>query len=72
MNKGGRLFYKCRKCGEIYSDNHAPDVLSALISISIIGRTPHEMGGIVLHMTSLHHCAEKTIGMADLVGGVED
>lgn len=73
MFKPGLLEYKCRRCGEISSSIHAPDVNMALLAImndwdiNKLGWT-----GMMVHKTEPHHCKDGGFGVSDLIGGVED
>lgn len=69
--RGGPLVYKCRMCGGLDESLHAPDVMAALVFIGVRGETPREWG-IVAGRTSLHHCADGSLGVSDIIGGRPD
>ena len=68
---GGNLVYKCRNCGETYSNCHAPNLSLALSCIMIDGVTPKQWG-IPATMIDIHSCKNGEEGIADLVGGIPD
>ncbi len=73
MNKGGYLQYKCRRCGVIIQNTHAPDIFIALICIMNDWET-NKMGwiGMSPQKTDIHTCKNGEYGISDLVGGIED
>jgi len=73
MLKGGFLIYKCRMCGEEYSNTHAPDIQLCLISI-ITGNDSiiQQWSGIIPIMLDLHCHSDGTDGIGDLIGGRQD
>ena len=74
MDKGGYLVYKCRKCGKVYHNTHAPLIHVALIDIINGYNFPEGWFGAVREpekmMFDLHTCSDTNIGVADLMGGI--
>jgi len=68
-NKGGMLRYKCRMCGEEFGETHVPDVQTAIIHLTV--GIPLPWGGVPAHLLEIHS-HEDGLGVADLIGGVED
>jgi hypothetical protein len=72
MRKGGFLVYKCRRCGELVKNSHAPDVDMAVTLVVIGSEMPSDWGGITPHMIEAHACKDGNIGVTDLIGGEAD
>lgn len=70
--KGGLLIYKCRLCGGEAKHMHVPDVLGALVSIEMNGRTPGRWGAMTAYPTDIHNCPDGRLGVSDLQGGEPD
>jgi hypothetical protein len=71
MTEGGFLLYKCRRCGEVRKNIHAPYCLIALSHINTKGITPKEWG-MQMGITDIHCCADGNLGISDLIGAVLD
>jgi hypothetical protein len=74
MNKGGWLQYKCRKCGKIEQNIHAPDATYALLLIMNGHYDTLEKiwGGMPVRQHSIHCCKNGEYGVSDLIGCIED
>ena len=71
--KGGDLIYKCRHCGKIIRDTHVPDLQLAMIAMT--SHAEHfwmKDWGTPMHITEVHYCDLKNIGVTDLIGGEYD
>jgi len=69
---GGLLEYKCRRCGEINSSLHTPNVIHTLICVSSGYDLPKEWFGIPVSKHDIHHCKDGGLGVSDLIGGKID
>lgn len=72
--KGGDLFYKCRMCGEVFSNVHVPDAVGAMnyILFGIPVENPREMLPPILAKYDIHFHKKGDFGVADFVGIKED
>jgi hypothetical protein len=70
---GAYLLYKCRLCGESFTEGHAPSGDLALLVAEGLVEMPREWFGIAPTMVTHHECpADSGIGLADLIGAVPD
>ncbi len=70
--KGGNLLYKCRRCGALSVESHAPDLGIALACAIVGSPMPESLGSIPPRMYGVHRCFPSVWGVADLIGGDED
>lgn len=71
--KGAYLLYKCRLCGESFTEGHAPDGPTALLVAQGIVSMPGRWSGVTPGMLVYHECpADSGLGLADLIGAVPD
>lgn len=68
--KAGTLLYKCRQCGATGERVHVPDVMIALVNITMGEPLPKEWGGSA-GLIGMHSCSDGRIGVTDLVGATE-
>lgn len=64
----GKIFYKCRRCGEVYYDTHTPQLVPS-IAFAIGGFKEEEFH---VDLVSVHSCKDGNIGVSDLIGGEFD
>jgi len=65
-----RIEYKCRMCGKTFSASgggRKSCVLGLQIAMNMAGRWEGPLGEPP-GMTTLHHCADGSFGVADLIG----
>jgi hypothetical protein len=73
MKVGSYLMYKCRFCGETFSDGHAPDGPIALAVAEGRIPKPEAWGGDSPGIKTLHFdCTVGGTGIADLIGILPD
>jgi len=72
MTDGGKLEYKCRRCGQITDSIHTPSVLHTLVSVMNGYTLPKEWFGVPVYKTDIHHCSDGGLGVSDLIGGLPD
>lgn len=68
MNKGGFLIYKCRRCGKLLNNTHAPDGVIVVLTLLNRGNLDGLWGGMPVHLTDICFCDDRNIGVADLIG----
>ena len=71
---GGVIEYKCRRCGEVESSLHSPDVVETLAFLVSTGKCklpPHRTGAVA-GMHGTHSCTDFGMGVTDLIGGKMD
>lgn len=73
MSPGSFLMYRCRFCGETFSDGHAPDGPIALAVAEGRSPKPADWLGDAPGIKTLHlDCTAGGTGIADLVGITPD
>ncbi len=62
--------YKCRLCGEVYSNSIACGVSEAEFMFFMQENGEVDFGGVGVNptLTDVHFCKDKRIGMSDFVG----
>jgi hypothetical protein len=68
----GRLLYRCRLWGAMSDRVRVPDILRAIPAIVEVGRTAVDGTDVPARMTDVHVCDGGRLGVADLIGAVED
>lgn len=68
----GYLLYKCRLCGQVEKNPHAPDCITALMVCMGIVEIPSSWFGPKPAMIDIHHCDTGRTGIADLIGFERD
>lgn len=80
MRQGGNILYRCRKCGEEFTNTHTPDCLASLTYACLgVDMNPKVTGPTAPMMFDIHLCsgargpAKGTVmGIGDLIGAIED
>ncbi len=76
MSSGSFLMYRCRLCGDVFADGHAPDGKQALEVAEGTAPMPEHWFGLPPGDRTLHHDCPATpgqgVGIADLIGVVAD
>ncbi|MDN9012400.1 hypothetical protein [Brevibacillus laterosporus] len=67
LNRGGFLEYKCRRCGVVKNEFHAPNGFEAFLAISKNGSTPEEWGPCATWYGT-HICDDKHLSITDFIG----
>jgi len=70
MSETWGIYYKCRLCGEVYSDTKGgekPCRDGVMHAVCPAVPWSHSVG-VPPSMTDLHHCNDKQVGVADLIG----
>ena len=71
MSKIGKFQYKCRLCGEVYTEGETSAENAFIFLLSIISGTPSRpIVGLMPKMVDTHHCCIVGYGVADLQGVV--
>lgn len=69
MNKPGVLLYKCRRCGKVSKNIHAPDGLPVLLHILHDIPLPKRWGdGIPISKESICLYDDGSYGVSDCIG----
>jgi hypothetical protein len=68
----GRLLYRCRLCGVLADRVRVPDIIRAVPAIVEVGRAKVAGTDVPARMTDVHACENGRLGVADLIGAVED
>ncbi len=72
--KGGSIYYRCRRCGKVYTACHSPDWHASLawaaLRIDINPKVAQD--SMAPELLDLHHCSDTANGVADLVGAEAD
>ena len=71
MANGGMLRYCCRMCGEEFDDRHVPDISLVIRCLVGDGRIPPIWSIPPAILLTIHN-GRFHVGIADLIGGVED
>lgn len=66
--KSGFLIYKCKRCGELVKDTHAPNGTITLSCIITNSRLPSEWMGTTPLKEDIHNCKDGNLGVSELIG----
>lgn len=58
--------YRCRLCGEIYSDLAGKSIMQSFVDIILFGKSYGR--GFTLYPLSQHDCKDGRKGLGDLIG----